>query len=554
MIIERGILSLLVKGPLEATMRFPIVCSCAAALAFVITCAPAARGVTPESPEVKAVIEKGLNFLEKASDERLGGKCLIGLAFLKNGRELNHPKVVGALEACKASAGSAGSQDMYSNGIALIFLCEHDPQKNKTEIEAYLKALLNRQMQHGGFGYAGTPTGDTSQTQYAALGLWMAQRNGYRVPLTATEKMCGWLLRTQDPSGAWGYQGVDPGNLQRVPQNDIRPSLAAAGLGSVYICADLLEIIDPQKPKADSGQPPALKVVEKESPRSKRGDGISRVIDASTVRRSMADGNNWFQRNFTLKTQSWNYYYLYGLERYLSYRELAQVQVEREPGWYNEMFLFLQRQQKVDGSWASQSEEGGGAAVDTCFAVLALSRSSKKAIQKVVKNLGEGTLLGGMGLPPNTADLQERDGKLVTTPLAGSVDELLAIIDDPKNKDLTGLSETTGLALDPDITKRTSQLQRLRELVRAESFEPRLVAVKTLGKVRDLDNVPMLLYALTDPDIRVVREADKALRFISRKFAGVGSLDEPNPQNLQAVRDAWKTWLLSVRPDAELLD
>jgi hypothetical protein len=80
------------------------------------------------------------------------------------------------------------------------------------------------------------------------------------------------------------------------------------------------------------------------------------------------------------------------------------------------------------------------------------------------------------------------------------------------------------------------------------------VAVKTLSKVRDFDNVPVLLYALTDPDLRIVREADKGLRFISRKFGGVGLQEEPNSADLKSVQKAWKDWFLSVRPDAELLD
>jgi hypothetical protein len=78
--------------------------------------------------------------------------------------------------------------------------------------------------------------------------------------------------------------------------------------------------------------------------------------------------------------------------------------------------------------------------------------------------------------------------------------------------------------------------------------------VKTLGKVRDLDNVPVLLYALTDPDVRIVRQADTALRFVSRKFQGVGLPLDPKPADIQAAQKAWKDWYLAIRPDAELLE
>src|SRR5688572_11547791 len=62
-----------------------------------------AAAVTPESPEVKAVIDKAFKYLETADDNRLGGKCLIGLAFLKNGGDEKHAKVDAAVQACLAA-------------------------------------------------------------------------------------------------------------------------------------------------------------------------------------------------------------------------------------------------------------------------------------------------------------------------------------------------------------------------------------------------------------------------------------------------------------------
>ena len=49
-----------------------------------------------------------------------------------------------------------------------------------------------------------------------------------------------WLIRTQDPSGGFGYQGkIGEGN-KLVKQSEVRQSLSAAGLGSVYACSDML--------------------------------------------------------------------------------------------------------------------------------------------------------------------------------------------------------------------------------------------------------------------------------------------------------------------------
>jgi hypothetical protein len=91
-------------------------------------------------------------------------------------------------------------------------------------------------------------------------------------------------------------------------------------------------------------------------------------------------------------------------------------------------------------------------------------------------------------------------------------------------------------------------------VVSGGAYESRLVAVKALARVRELDNVPLLIYALTDPDMRIVREADKGLRFISRKFDGVGLPEEPQPPNVKSAIAAWKAWYASIRPAAEFLD
>ena len=48
-------------------------------------------------------------------------------------------------------------------------------------------------------------------TQYGVLASWEAKKNGFVVPVDSIERVLMWLMRTQDPSGGWGYQGVDPG-------------------------------------------------------------------------------------------------------------------------------------------------------------------------------------------------------------------------------------------------------------------------------------------------------------------------------------------------------
>ncbi len=506
-----------------------------------------ALGVTPESPEVKACIDRGLSYIAKFTDARLGGRCMIALAFYKHGLK-DHPRIKEAIDACKS--GTYKTEDNYSLGIAMMFLTEVAPDTERSLIEDMLKELLSRQMKNGGWGYPGRDTGDTSQTQYAVLGMWMAEGNGIAVPMTAQENVANWLLRTQNPDGGWGYQGKDPGGFQRVAQQEVNGSLTAAGLSSMYIVADQLHMTTPQEPKPDG--PPALRVIRDNAgartPRTKR-------VDRGLLLKSLQDGDQWFPAHLNHNEIQWFYYYLYALERYQSFRELAKGEFEKEPKWYNAYFEMLkQKQDPKEGFWDGGVHEGRE--VGTAFAILFLLRSSKKAIVKIV-NLGDGTLLGGMGLPPNVADVKEKDGKLIETPLSGGIEELLSVLEDDSNPELSRLAESNqAIELSSDVTKRAGQIVKLRALVSAPAFESRLVAVRSLGKTGLLDNVPLLLYALTDPDIRVVKQADAGLRFISRKFDGFGFPEDPNPPKaeIDKLRTKWKQWYLSVSPDAQLLD
>ena len=151
--------------------------------------------------------------------------------------------------------------------------------------------------------------------------------------------------------------------------------------------------------------------------------------------------------------------------------------------------------------------------------------------------------------------MQERDGRVVESPLAGTIDELMAAVEKGDNRELERLIDSPAKwKLDSDVTRRSGEIAKLRSLVSAGGFDSRFLAVRALGRVRELDNLPVLIYALSDPDPRIVREADKGLRFLSRKFEGVGLPDEPKPLDIKNATTAWKSWYQSIRPNAEFLD
>lgn len=519
-----------------------------------------AAAITPEHPDVKALIERSLSFLSSSNHDKIGGRCLVALAFKKNGRDTNFGKIRDAIADCQKQRFDGFLLcDNYNLALMIIFLCEMEDEAHRPLIQRMLAELLKRQLPSGGWTYDGSPVGDTSQTQYGALAMWIADRHGFDVPVANIANTMNWLIRTQDPSGCWGYHAVEPTGSTRAVQNPLTMSLCGAALGSLYILKELVILPGEDGPVAGGNKdstgkklPGALQAVGKKAASTQvtRRRPVNNV-DNTRFQAALRDGNAWMEKNFTVEPpHEWKHYAFYAYERYASFREVIDDNPVEEPKWFTDMFENLKKTIKPDGSW-----EGGDTPVAaTAFSVLVLSRSTKKAIKRA-EALGEGTLVGGMGLPPKVEDIKERNGRLVDTPLSGSIDELLGILEDKDNPEAIGLAETkTVITLDPDATKRTGQVTRLRAMVSHESYETRLVAVRSLAKDRNLDNVPVLLYALSDPDIRVIREADRGLKFISRKLDGVVPLDIPNKETLTALRERWKQWYLSIKPDAELLD
>jgi HEAT repeat protein len=78
----------------------------------------------------------------------------------------------------------------------------------------------------------------------------------------------------------------------------------------------------------------------------------------------------------------------------------------------------------------------------------------------------------------------------------------------------------------------------------------RLLAVSALARAGQLDQVPTLIYALTDPDKRIVQQARDGLRFTSRRFKGFDLADDFTTKEQYEVVEKWKDWYRALRPEA----
>jgi len=503
--------------------------------------------LTPESPEVRQMIETGLQSLEGHAEQRLGGICLVALAFVKEGASPENVHIQAAVEACQnITAQQARATDVYSNGLAIIFLSELDPAKYRDLIARFAGAMANRQKTNGAWGYDAYKTGDTSQTQYSALSYWELLQIGMAPKVEKVEACANWLLRTQDPSGAWGYQGKDPKNFELIDQRRVSTSMLAAGLGSTMIFGNILGLT---KPGGGGGETAAggtaahsalrrADVGTKKQMRTLSGSGVDRQRLLSAIARGQA----WYDKNFeadTISDAEYPCYMLYSLERYKSFEELLTGSAVEEPAWYQQGVAFLKSKQLPEGGWSGKS----GQPCATSFAVLFLLRSTQKSIKA---NLGQGTLIGGRGLSANLARMKMRRGRLVTEEQPTEIDKFLGMLDGEASASLEALVNDPSALQVNEVGPE--QARRLQQLVKSGAPPGRILAVRALSKMRSLDYAPTLIYAMTDPDQRVVREARDGLRFVSRRFAGFGLPDNFTDSQRYNAIDQWKTWYRRVRP------
>ncbi len=454
---------------------------------LLILCVAAgeARAVTPQSPEVRKLVDESLAYLNNPITDgngiKLGGRCLVGLAYLKAGRR-DHPHIAEAVKACRDMMTRETNYidfDMYSNGLAIIFLCEASEKDYAREIQWYLNQLKLRQKEHGGWGYANSETGDTSQTQYGALSYWEALRHGFRIDGGSVEGVADWIMRTQSPQGHWGYQGIAAPPGERVDQVPESCSMQAAGLGIAYICADLLGASSSSaaiSAPAEDQRAPLPASLRRLDEQQRPGDAQRIRPQRTNLGKLMGaidEGQKWFTQHYKIDNGDYNYYYLYALERFRSFQEAFDGAWNDEPQWYNDGYEFLLKTKKPQGYWNA----GCGPACDTAFAILFLLRSTQQSLRG---GLGEGALVSGRGLPMNLSKAKLVDGQLVIEQVHAKVNELLTMIDADDNAALDDLARDPSQLVVENVDAQSGR--RLQQLARGGDPDVRLLSIRARPK------------------------------------------------------------------------
>lgn len=534
-----------------------------ALLAIIVSSVSPISAHEPDSPQVKAAIEKGLAYLDANTHTRMGGKALMGLTMVKAGRDREDPAIKAGIEAVKrvCNNGPESVNDgIYDTGIAIMFLVALDPSEFNAEIDCLVKSLHLRQKEEGAWGYqVGHQHGDTcdtSMTQYAVLGLWEAQEQaGVITPPEVWDRCAEWLIRTQDISGGFGYQGiVSPELNQRVKQKQIKQSMAVAAGTCLYIVRHMLGFTDLLKP-ADDDTPPQLRIFEDEADRKNR---IVSKLEGRLLDRCVLGLSRWTQREnaITPNDGSWQHYYMYGLERYEALKlaerfGAAAVTDTRTPLWYHQGSNYLIANQKEDGSWASKA----GEVPDTCFSLLFLLRSTKKSLEKTGQRYQSGLLIAGRGLPGTRGEVRLRDGRVVVTP-DGTLAQALSVLSDPKAaSNVETLSIAREVLADAahtgDASTLAGQSRTLAHLAAHSQGEVQRLAIAALASSGNLDHAPLLIRLLSSEDTQLMLAARDALRTLSRRYEGFGLSVNSTPEERATAIAAWRDWLASVRPELD---
>ena len=309
-------------------------------------------------PEIDAAISKGIEHLmdEQVRDGSWGlhgdfvggrtGLCLYTL--LQCGVSRDHP-------AIRRAVRNLDAVDPGTTYATACMILAYDALRMGREdrIREFVNKLVEWQKHQGDWGY---PHGeaDLSNTQYAALGLWVATKRGIKIDtdvfVSLAERLEDYRKKPQMmansdlKSARTGVAKVEVAGFgyRPNPQAEVTGSMTGAGIAVLSIC------------KAGLGK------------RLQRG--LRRRVD-----KLQGGAMRWLAMNFTpAKNPNGGHhlYYLYGIERVGA---LMQTELLGDHRWYLEGARHL---------IGAQRNKGWGNATDTCFALLFLRRatSSRAAV------------------------------------------------------------------------------------------------------------------------------------------------------------------------------
>lgn len=326
----------------------------ATALTLLLALSGVVRAAGVTGDEVNRATRSGVRAIRAAQVEpgrwpdrnQAGGTtCLAVLALVQAGERLDSTAVSAGLKRIR----QLPNKEVYTTALKVMVLAKTDPKRYRSEISAAADFLIKAQNRSGLWSYRPISGSgfDHSNSQFALLGLHAAAQAGTKIPARVWKRARQTVIRTQNDDGGWAYRA----------SGGSYGSMTAAGVADLLIVGD--QIQRGQERGFRGGAAPNCGKYRASKPLAAGLDWLGRQF--------RPDGNPHGNRMYT-------YYWLYAVERcgILSGRRTFGPH-----DWYRTGAAHLVWAQSFDGTW-------NGSFVDTCFAVLFLSKGHKSLlIQKL---------------------------------------------------------------------------------------------------------------------------------------------------------------------------
>ena len=334
------------------------------------------------------------------------------------------------------------------------------------------------------------------------------------------------------------------GDIYARAAEPLRPSLSAAGLGSLYVTVDFLGMSAPGAPRQRSNRklPAALRPVLDEVADTRDASEIA-GLEMDVVRQAYAGWQRVVrEKSIDCGPTSGSFISCMPSNGVRVSARSSKENITTSPrGTTTESVCSRNCKVKTEpgerrASDSIRSPMETDPPVSTAFAMLFLLRSTQETIEKVIER--DGILRGGYDLPSDLTEVRLQGNRLVAPAITGEVADLIGMLENDAADNIESLLDSPDLLSLSGLTGEGREYTaRLARVIRTGSFQARLIAARLLGRQGELDNVPILIFALTDPDPRVMREAQAGLRLTSRKFDG---FDLPaNPQKAEIGGAGW---------------
>lgn len=432
----------------------------------------------------------------------------------------------------------------YEAGVDLMTLEAMDDDDYLPAMQLMVNYLLKNQQPNGAWYYPEKlegDCGDTSITQYAILGLWAAVRAGLEVPVEVWEKAALWHISRQREDGGFAYHPFTPAKNEYPEYALSTGNMSAAGSSNLLIIRRILfddVVIDAEVRPADARRRFGVleRFADEKLDQKRQTKGVV-TLRPEKIDKSLKESVRWITSHYKDKGGTRDRifcYYLYCIERVAALMDVEKI---GSHDWYDDGADELLLKQLPDGSWNDECTNLSS----TSLALMFLSKATTTIVtpKKKIATVGGGLQIGGRGLPDKLDAVQMKDGTVSARKVVSPVDNLLIELErsaDAKVEDAqAAVVDAVQLDRPQDLI---GQMARLRKLATDSRVEVRRTALWAMGRSGEISAVPWLIEGLMDPDMTVTREASLGLCILSRLPEGVGKLAiDPNDDGQMGLKD-----------------